>query len=76
MEVYITIIQQYLFKSIGCSLNDSVELSLSSKWTRASKTLINMQSLYVLRVQVLGKIISVHQIGSTCSMHGLNLSTY
>jgi hypothetical protein len=44
-----------LVKLISCSTIVNVELSLSPRWTRASATLINMQFLYVLRVQFLGK---------------------
>jgi hypothetical protein len=44
-----------LVKLISCSTIVNVELSLSPRGTRASATLINMQFLYVLRVQFLGK---------------------
>jgi hypothetical protein len=44
-----------LVKLISCSTIVNVELSLSPRWTRASATLINMQFLYVLRVEFLGK---------------------
>jgi hypothetical protein len=44
-----------LVKLISCSIIVNLELSISPRWTRASATLINMQFLYVLRVQfVLG----------------------
>ena len=47
-----------LVESISCFPTDSVELSLNSRWTRASTTLINMQFLYVLGVRFLGKNIN------------------
>jgi hypothetical protein len=51
-----------LVKLISCFTTDGVELSLSPTWSRASATLINMQFLYVRRVQVFGKRRSIHQL--------------